>query len=222
MNTVLDDNKKLCLNSGEIIAMSKSMSLIFEPMDLLAASPATVSRCGMIYLEPASIGHQILIHSWKAQNPWLPKDVLKMLEECFEMIDEIYGFMKQMKTICFVSIFGLLQTFFKLVDHEIVKIQKYVENFYEEWLVVEEKYKLNLLNGLFIFAIVWSFGACVDTSSRKLFDQSFKKLITGDITQGKKKKTISFPEKLTLFDYLFQIKEDKLTYEWIKWIDTID
>ena len=56
MNTVMDDNKVLTLISNDRIPLSNSMRLIFEISNLKHATPATVSRAGVLFVNDTDIG----------------------------------------------------------------------------------------------------------------------------------------------------------------------
>ncbi|XP_053613118.1 dynein axonemal heavy chain 2 isoform X1 [Plodia interpunctella] len=64
LNSVMDDNKLLTLVNSERISMPAQVSLLIETLDLAVASPATVSRNGMVYNDYRDWGWWPFVNSW--------------------------------------------------------------------------------------------------------------------------------------------------------------
>jgi dynein heavy chain len=69
MNSVMDDNKILTLASNERIPLKPHMRMIFEIRDLKFATPATVSRAGILYIsDEGGVQWKSYVESWIANN----------------------------------------------------------------------------------------------------------------------------------------------------------
>ncbi len=64
LNTLMDDNKILTLASNERIALTPHMRLLFEISHLKCATPASVSRAGIVHLNVQDLGWTPYITSW--------------------------------------------------------------------------------------------------------------------------------------------------------------
>ncbi|KAL0236998.1 hypothetical protein PCE1_000395 [Barthelona sp. PCE] len=69
LNTVQDDNKVLTLASNERVPLTPSMRLIFEISHLKYATPATVSRAGILFINATDIGYMPYVRTWIESRP---------------------------------------------------------------------------------------------------------------------------------------------------------
>ena len=171
--------------------MTDVMSMIFEPMDLLVASPATVSRCGMIYLEPEQLGWKPFLKAWLETNS-LKGSFFGSTEEPVnftlfpsdvEHIEALFSWLVE-PSLCFVRkeliemsptvdsnlILSLLNIFEALLTRALLKY-RHPETGKEDPIEDPrlQKQRLQDLECCFFFSLVWSIGKSGTAISQSKF-----------------------------------------------------
>ncbi|XP_040889376.1 dynein heavy chain 1, axonemal [Toxotes jaculatrix] len=195
MNTVLDDNKKLCLSSGEIIKLTDVMTMMFEVQDLAVASPATVSRCGMVYLEPSILGLVPFTECWLKRVPEVLKPYTEQLSSLFAR------FLQDSITFVRTSVKEVITS---LDSNLACSLLKLMDCFFSPFDIKEDNRPLpqtnmdrltELIEPWFFFSLVWSVGATGDAASCQQFSAWLKNKMAEEKIQ------LCFPEEGLVYDY---------------------
>ncbi|XP_067910593.1 dynein axonemal heavy chain 10 isoform X5 [Heterodontus francisci] len=209
MNSVMDDNKLLTLANGERIRLQAHCALLFEVGDLQYASPATVSRCGMVYVDPKNLRYRPFWDKWtngrtsKQEQADLRKLFNKYVPYIIEMIVE--GMLdgrqvEKLKTIVPQTELNMVVQLAMMLDSF---LEKEVDNF-------------DVLECYFIEALYCSLGACLLEDGRIQFDDYVKRLASMSTIEASN--TLAGPGELpgqlpTLYDFHF----DDVKLKWVAW-----
>eukprot|EP01022_Parablepharisma_sp_SALTPOND_P023040 TRINITY_DN476_c0_g1_i1.p1 TRINITY_DN476_c0_g1~~TRINITY_DN476_c0_g1_i1.p1 ORF type:complete len:4333 (+),score=667.47 TRINITY_DN476_c0_g1_i1:7842-20840(+) len=224
MNTVLDDTKKLCLINGDTIPLTNGMNMIFEPMDLEEASPATVSRCGMIYMEPHRMGWRPLYHSWKLHliedfnSEKLFGD--KALQIPTEWIEEIDNMMNELVPTPLKFLRSKLKESAPTQDQNLVQsllniLRVQLGEMVKKDFVQQREHKVMIaaIQSAFLYAFIWSVCASI-SRDRKMFDMEIKRFFASN-----KKYSKVLPTQLTdatIYDATLLVSKDEVS--WKSWV----
>lgn len=204
MNSVMDDNKLLTLASNERIPLKPHMRLIFEIRDLRFATPATVSRAGILFIsDVAGSQWRSLVKSWIESKKW-SNDMKVEMQNLFNKYipDTLFHCAKSYKHVVPQVQLAMVMSMTKLLEN--ILSQKEVKG----------------LEYIFVFACIWCIGGGYIEKDGKDYKKEFSNWWKD------KWKVIKFPSKGTVFDYYVDTENSKLE-DWSKMqsvdiISTID
>ncbi|KAM6202712.1 dynein axonemal heavy chain 11 isoform 2-T2 [Rhynchocyon petersi] len=199
LNTVMDDNKVLTLASNERVALTPSMRLLFEIHHLKTATPATVSRAGILYVNPQDLGWNPYVASWidrrQHQSEKANLTILfdKYVPACLDKLRTSF------KTITSIPENSLVQTICALLDCLLTP-----ENVPSD--SPKEVYEV-----YFVFACIWAFGGTLVQDQLSDYPAEFSRW------WHKEMKAVKFPSQGTIFDYYL----DHNTKKFLPWTEKI-
>lgn len=191
LNTVMDDNKVLTLASNERIALTPQMRLIFEISNLRTATPATVSRAGILYINPADLGWNPFVASWiETREVHSEKANLMILFDKYVPVC-LETMRTRFKKITPIAEVSHIQMLCYLLDVLLTPENTPPDS-------SKEVYEL-----YFTFACVWAFGGSMFQDQLVDYRVEFSKWWTTDF------KTVKFPSQGTVFDYYIDPESKK-------------
>ncbi|NXF09729.1 DYH9 protein, partial [Smithornis capensis] len=197
LNTVMDDNKVLTLASNERIPLKPTMRLLFEISHLRTATPATVSRAGILYINPSDLGWNPPVSSWIDQR-----------EIQSERANLTILFEKYLP-VCLDTLRTRFKKIIPIPEQSMVQMLCYLL----ECLLTQENTPPDCPKELyelyFVFAAVWAFGGSMFQDQLVDYRVEFSKWWVAEF------KTIKFPSQGTVFDFYID-PETKKFEPWSK------
>ncbi len=194
MNSVMDDNRLLTLPNGERIRLQPHCCMICETFDLQYASPATISRCGMVWADPKNLGYRPFFERWLRKRCG---DGVEVRGDRDEEAEQLQSLFDQYVPPCvdYVQL-GLVDgelgaklrmvvpvTSIDMVKQLCTALDAFLTPVYEV-AGQDNLPDINELENVFAFCVTWSIGAPLVGSSQEQFNDFVKKISSSNLPDG--------------------------------------